>query len=141
MRSYKLRDYTNTEIFVIIDNWTHQRIAMLNYEDAVEKYGDCEVWGSYTEAWVKYGWRTAIWIDIPGMKLCGYGNKRLNIYDRNGDEATFRGKKSGQLITVTKYGKDDYSAWWHDSEDSAETEGCSVRGTMMQIMAEMEGEF
>lgn len=137
----KLRTFISTAVFEIIDDWTHQHIATLNYEDAVEKYSDCEVWNSYTEGWADTGWRTSVWVDIPGMKLCGYGNKRLNIYDRNGDEATFRGKKSGQLITVTKYGKDDYSAWWHDSENSAETEGYSVRGTMWQIMDEMEGEF
>lgn len=141
MRIHKLRDYMNTEIFEIIDDWTHQHIATLEYDDAVKKYGDCEVWSSYTEAWVEYGWRTSVWLDIPGMKLCGYDNKKLNIYDRHDDEATFRGKKSGQLITVTKYGFNDYSAWWHDSEKSTETDGCSVRGTMWQIMAEMEGEF
>lgn len=137
----KLRTFINTAVFEIIDDWTRQHIATLNYEDAVEKYGDYEVWISYTEGWAGTGWRTSVWVDIPGMKLCGYGNKRLNIYDRNGDEATFLGKKSGQLITVTKYGEDDYSAWWHDSENSAETEGYSVRGTMWQIMDEMEGEF
>lgn len=141
MRRCKLRDCVNTEVFEIIDDWTHQHIATLKYDDAIEKYGECEVEGTYTEAWVEYGWRTSVWLNIPGMKLCGSGNQRLNIYDRNGDEATFRGKKTGQLITVTKYGEDDYSAWWHDSENSAETEGCSVRGTMWQIMDEMEGEF
>ena len=138
---HKLKDCMNTEIFEIFDDWTHQHIATLSYKDAVEKYGDCDVCGSYTEGWVKNGWRTSVWIDIPGIKLSGYGNKRLNIYNRKGDEATFRGKKSGQLITVTKYGEDDYSAWWHDDEKDNETEGYSVRGTMWQIMDEMKGEF
>lgn len=140
MHRCKLRDCVNTEVFEIIDDWTHQHIATLEYDDAIAKYGDCYVFGAYTEAWVEYGWRTSVWIDIPGMKLCGSGNQRLNIYDRNSDEATFRGKKTGQMITVTKYGKDDYSAWWH-SENDTETDGFSVRGTMYQIMDEMEGEF
>lgn len=136
----KLRNFVNAEVFDIIDDWTHQHLATLKREEAIEKYGECEVRGNYTEAWVEYGWRTSVWLDIPGMKLSGYGNVRLNIYDRNGNEATFRGKKSGQLITVTKYGEDDYSAWWHD-ENANETDGYSVRGTMWQIMDEMKGEY
>ena len=90
---------------------------------------------------MEHGWRTSVWIDIPGMALSGYDNARLNIYDQKGNEATYRGRKSGQLITVTKYGENDYSAWWHDSENSSETEGYSVRGTMWDIMREMKGEF
>lgn len=137
----KLKDFTDTAVFVIIDDWTHGYVEELPYDKAVEKYGDREVTSSYTEAWVGTGWETSVWVDIPGMKLCGYGNRRLNIRNQNGNEATFRGRKSGQLITVTEYGEDDYSAWWHDSEDSPETEGYSVRGTMWQIMDEMKGEF
>ena len=141
MRRCKLRDCVNTEVFEIIDDWTHRHIATLNRDDAIAKYGDCYVSGTYTEAWVKHGWRTSVWIDIPGMALSGYDNARLNIYDQKGNEATYRGRKSGQLITVTKHGENDYSAWWHDSEDSPETEGYSVRGTMWDIMREMKGEF
>lgn len=137
----KLRDFTGTAVFEIIDDWTHQHVATLPYSEAVEKYGDCEVVSSYTEGWQEDGWRTSVWLDIPGMYLSGYNNERLTIYDQHGDEATFRGRKSGQLITVTKYGEDDYSAWWHDSENSSETEGYSVRGTMWDIMREMKGEF
>lgn len=52
------------------------------------------------------------------------------------------GRKSGQLITVHKYGVDDYSAWWRDESDrDNETAGYSVRGTAEQIIKELEGEW
>lgn len=137
----KLKTFTNTAVFEIIDDWTARMVEELNFDEAAKKYGECEVSGSYTEAWAGTGWRTLVWVEIPGMKLCGKGNERLNIYGGTEEEATFRGKKTDQLITVTKYGEDDYGAWWHDSEDSTEVDGCSVRGTMYQIMEEMEGEF
>ena len=56
-------------------------------------------------------------------------------------EATFIGKKSGQLITVYRHGYDDYEAWWRDeSEKEKEVAGCSVRGTAEQIIEELGGE-
>ena len=137
----KLKEMKGTTLVRIIDNYTAQHLETLDFADAVEKYGECEIFGSYTEGFHNGGFKTSVWINIPGMKLCGFGNVRINIRWQTGDEATFRGKKSGQLITVTRYGNNDYSAWWHDSESSSETEGYSVRGTMWQIMDEMKGEF
>lgn len=57
------------------------------------------------------------------------------------EEWTFVGKKSGMYITITKYDEDDYSAWWHDNENAKETEGFSVRGTLKDIVKELEGEM
>lgn len=148
---YKLKDYTNTGEFRIIDAWNHQYVETLPYKEAFEKYGECDVDSSYTAgssnlqnaSGTRPSWQTDIWVDIPGMKI-GYWN-RTNLHLRfvgNADEATFIGKKSGQLITVHEYGPDDYSVWWRDqSEADVDTAGCSVRGTAEQIVAELKGEI
>lgn len=136
----KLKAYVNVAEFRIIDDFTAQDIELLPRAEALKKYGDCVVRCGYTEKWLGNGWRTSVWLDIPGMKLSGYDNQRINIPGGTSDEATFRGRKTGMLITVTKYGENDYSAWWHD-EEGKETDGYSVRGTMWQIVDEMKGEY
>lgn len=58
-----------------------------------------------------------------------------------GDEVTFTGKKTGLMITITRYGQDDYCAWWRDeSEINKETAGYSVRGTLLDIVSEIKEE-
>lgn len=50
----------------------------------------------------------------------------------------FVGKKTGCLITVTRYGENDYSAWWRvESEKDNPHAGYSVRGTLAQIINEI----
>ena len=54
----------------------------------------------------------------------------------------FIGRKTGQLITVTRHGDDDYSAWWRDeTEKDDELAGFSVRGTKEQILDEIKEEI
>ena len=56
-------------------------------------------------------------------------------------EETFTGK-SGLLITIHKWGEDDYSAWFRDeSEKDNVFAGYSVRGSAQDIMNELEGEI
>ena len=148
----KLKDYTSVGEFDIIDEWNHTFIESLPRDEAIAKYGECEVWGHYTSGESKIpdgngntpSFKTDVWLWIPGMKI-GYGNRSPNLhlfFCGNETEATFIGKKSGQLITVYKYGPDDYSAWWRDeSERDMEYRGCSVRGTAKQIIEELEGEW
>ena len=152
MGKRKLKDYTGTGVFEIIDEWTHQWIADLPWEEAFEKYGDCEVWGSYTNKSCKHpsangdmpSWNTAVWIWIPGMH-CGISNDGPFtipgeiVMEGNMKTITFTGKKSGQLITVYELGPNDYSVWWRDeSERDMETRGCSVRGTAKQIYPDLK---
>lgn len=133
--------------FTIIDNWTKQIIETLHWKEAFDKYGDCIVRGAFTKGFCKSGdedrfFSVDVWIDIPGMKL-GYANgERYTLPSNNPDEASFIGRKTGQLITVTRNGKDDYEVWFRDeSEADKDTAGCSVRGTMLQIMDELKGEI
>ena len=143
----KLRECLTGGEFGIIDNWTKQRIETLSWKDAFEKYGDCIVRGAFTTGFCTSGdegrfFSVDVWIDISGMKLCYMNGERYTLPSNNPDEATFIGKKTGQLITVTRNGKDDYEAWWRDeNEADKETAGCSVRGTMLQIMDELKGEI
>ena len=82
MSKGKLKTFINTGEFEIIDEWTHHWIADLPWEEAFEKYGECEVWSSYTNGSCKYqnasgktpSWNTAVWIWIPGLHG-GYSNR------------------------------------------------------------------
>lgn len=69
----KLREYTSSGEYEIISERTHQYIEDLPRDEANAKYGDCEVWGSYT---IKSSplpdgngkvpsFKTAVWIWIP----------------------------------------------------------------------------
>ena len=147
----KLKEYASIGRFNIIDNWNHQWVESLPRDEAIAKYGECEADSTYTSKSCELpdgngkipSWEVDIWVDIPGMKI-GYWNS-TNLHLRfigNADEATFIGKKTGQLITVKRYGPDDYSAWWRDeSEKDNDTAGCSVRGTAEQIIEELKGEI
>ena len=151
MSKGKLKTFVNSGEFEIIDDWNHQYVETLPRDEAINKYGDCEVWGSYTMESCKLpdgngkvpSWKTAVWIDIPGMKIGYWNSDNLHLRFCGTDtEATFLGNKSGQLITVHKYGPDDYSAWWRDeSERDMENRGFSVRGTAKDIIAELKGEI
>lgn len=55
------------------------------------------------------------------------------------EEVTIVGRNTGQKITITRYGVNDYSAWWHETD--LETDGCSVRGTLAQIITEIKDEI
>lgn len=147
----KLKENMSAGEFEIIDDWNHQWVEDLPRDDAIAKYGECEVCGSYTAASSKLpdgngktpSWKTAVWLDIPGMKI-GYGNGN-NIHLRfcgDQNEATFTGKKTGQLITVTKNDANDYEVWFRDeSEKDKDTAGCSVRGSAMDIITEIYDEW
>ena len=151
--SRKLKELTGSRIgeFEIIDDWNHQWVEDLPWDKAIAKYGECEVDGTYTAANSQYpddtgktpSWKVAVWIKIPGMKIGVWNNTNKHLrFVGNLEEATFIGKKSGQLITVHKYGHDDYSAWWRDaSERNMENRGFSVRGTAKEIIEELEGEI
>ena len=155
MEKRKLKDYTNTGEFEIIDEWTHQWIENLPWEKAFEKYGDCEVWASYTNRSCDHpnasgetpSWETAVWIWIPGMHI-GYSNKDPHtipgevVMEGDMRTLTFFGNKSGLLITVYELGPNDYSVWWRDeSERDMDTRGCSVRGTSKEIYEELKEEL
>lgn len=141
MKTLKELNCTDTAEFEIIDEWTHREIETLPRDETLAKYGNCKVYGTYTCGSIAYkGFKTAVWLWIPGMHI-GYGNGNGLTIPCDGDEVTFTGKKSGQLITVTQYGPDDYSAWWRDPEQADdETAGCSVRGTGYQIYQEIKEE-
>lgn len=143
MASRKLRDFINTSVFGIIDDWTHQYIERLHKADAIAKYGDCNVEASYTSGFAEDGgFITDVWVEIPGMHLSNMAHHRITIPGGDTNEAEFIGRKSGCLITVTRIDKDDYVAWWRDeSERDNETAGCSVRGTAHDIVNELEGEI
>ena len=152
MAMRKLKDFITTGEFEIIDEFNCQYVETLPRDKAVAKYGECEVWQQYTsgDSQIPDGngnvpsWKTDVWVQIPGMKI-GYGNRSPNLhlfFCGDQTEATFIGKKSGQLITVYKYGPDDYSAAFCDpSEKGMETRGCSVRGTAAQIIEEIKEEW
>ena len=147
----KLKEINGAGEFEIIDDWNHQWVEDLSRSEAIAKYGECEVWSTYTAASSNVpdgngkvpSWKIAVWIEIPGMKIGCWNSTNLHLrFIGNADEATFIGKKSGQFITVKRYGPDDYSAWWRDESDrDDETAGCSVRGTAEQIIKALEGEW
>lgn len=53
-------------------------------------------------------------------------------------ESTFVGR-SGYNVIVHRYGQDDYSAWITD-DTTKEDHGCSVRGTLLDIIEEVRDE-
>lgn len=55
-------------------------------------------------------------------------------------KTTFTGK-SGYYITITRNDIDDYEVWFHDDENSTETEGYSVRGSFLDIVEEIKNEL
>lgn len=54
-------------------------------------------------------------------------------------ETTFTGR-SGNYVVIHRYGVDDYSVWFTD-DPSNDAHGCSVRGTLVQIIEEMKEEI
>lgn len=151
----KLKEFVSVGVFEIIDEWTHQWIEDLKWEEAFEKYGECDVWSSYTNASCSYtsangnnpSWNVAVWVWIPGMH-CGVSNDcpftipGEIVMDGDMRTITFTGKKSGLLITVCEMGPNDYSVWWRDeSERNMENRGFSVRGTSRQIYPDLKEEL
>lgn len=47
---------------------------------------------------------------------------------------------SGSIITIDRFGKDDYSVWFTDDVTN-NTHGCSVRGSFLDILEELKGEI
>ena len=147
----KLKEFVSTGEFGIIDNFNHQWVEQLPRDKAIAKYGECDVWSSYTagSSQVPDGegnvpsWQTDVWVEIPGMKIGPWNDTNLHLrFCGTQDEATFVGKKSGQLITVYRHGDNDFFAWWRDeSEKDMENRGFSVRGTAKDIIKELEGEW
>lgn len=46
--------------------------------------------------------------------------------------------KSGGLIVIDCYGPDDFGAWWTDENHlESDTYGCSVRGSLKDILREL----
>lgn len=68
----KLKDFRQTGEFGIIDNRTHHYIEDLPREEAIAKYGECEVWSSYTAGFSSVpdadgripSFKTGVWIKI-----------------------------------------------------------------------------
>ena len=99
----------------LIDNWTMTMIEVLPSDDAVAKYGDCEVRNWYTEGFVPEDakgrcHRASVWIERPGMHFGMAPDYNLTIADPNGTEnkAELIGKKSGDRMIVIRHGRDDY---------------------------------
>lgn len=143
MGKCNLKSFTNTATFNIFDEWNHQLVETLPASEALEKYGDCMVWSSYTSGVSKDGYTTDVWLEIPGMKIGAWNGDNLHLHFIGSDEqATFIGAKSGDLITITKWGEDDYDAWWRDPGSAHDpTAGCSVRGTAKEIINELKEEI
>lgn len=147
----RLKDFVYTGEFRIIDGWNHQEVEFLPRDEAIAKYGDCDVRCSYTagtsqvpDAFGKIpSWETDVWVDIPGMRIGIWNKDNLLIpFCGTESEATFKGKATGLLITVNKYGADDYSIWWREESNRDNIlAGFSVRGTAKQIIKELEGEI
>ena len=53
-------------------------------------------------------------------------------------ETTFVGR-SGDTIVIHRYGHDDYSAWVTD-DATKDDHGCSIRGTLLDIIEEVRDE-
>lgn len=70
----KLKDFVHTGEFGIIDQHTHQYKETLPYQEAVEKYGERDVYGSYTAGWSELpngcgegpSFKTDVWIMTEG---------------------------------------------------------------------------
>ena len=155
MSKGKLNTFINTGEFEIIDEWTHQYIETLPFAEAFAKYGECEVWASYTSGFSQLpnskgetpSFKTDVWVWIPGLHG-GYRNRDPftipgEVVECEGRKTiTFIGKKSGLLITVEQFSPNDYAVWWRDkSEKDMENRGYSVRGTAKQIIEELKGEI
>lgn len=71
---HKLKDFVNTGEFRIIDCRTHQEVETLPRDEAIAKYGECDVWYSYTagssqvpDAYGKIpSWETDVWVMQKG---------------------------------------------------------------------------
>ena len=140
-----LKSFNNVGIFRIIDDWTKRFVAELDYDEAIAKYGECGVDAVYTEGFTGYKdrpFRDLVWVEIPGMKLTGKWNQRFNLTNGDKDHAEFTGKKTGMKIIVDRLGDNDYCALWTDEgyEDDP-TYGYSVRGSMYDIVDEIEEEL
>ena len=55
------------------------------------------------------------------------------------EETRFAGR-TGQSIVIHRYAQDDYSVWFTDNPND-DTSGCSVRGTMLDMLEEIAGEI
>lgn len=147
----KLEEFKSAGRFNIIDNWTHNFVESLPRDVAIAKYGYCDVCGSYTSKSCDLpdgngktpSFEVDVWVEIPGMKIGVWNGENLHLrFIGDENEATFTGKKSGQLVAVNKWGADDYSVWWRDaSEKDYLFAGHSVRGTANDIIRELEGEI
>lgn len=60
------------------------------------------------------------------------------MYTEPTQESAFTGRSSDRII-VHRYGVDDYAAWITDDEFN-DTHGCSVRGTFLDILEELQDE-
>ena len=119
--------------FVVIDDWTKHSVETLPRAEALAKYGECELCQAYTEGYAGDGFRTSVWIKIPGIHL-GYGNgSGITLPSESENEVTFVGK-SGMVITVRKFGEDDYAVWIRDVVEQCDEDGePTLRGTSAQI--------
>ena len=55
------------------------------------------------------------------------------------DVETIISTNSGDLIVIDRYGPDDFSAWWTDEENLYNPSyGCSIRGTLEDILIELK---
>ena len=145
----KLKEFENTGEFRIIDAFNHTFVERLPRDEAIAKYGECEVDCSYTDGFCKEDkpdgtpwFKTSVWVNIPGMKIGPWNGTNLHLlFCGDENQASFVGKVSGMYITVMRHGRDDYEAWWHESESDDELKGYSVRGTAKQIIAEIKEEW
>ena len=78
----KLKDYDNSDVaeFEIIDEWTKQYVETLGRDEALKKYGDCDVYGTYTSKCVPYkGFAVDVWLMIPGDHIYDQRGHRITI--------------------------------------------------------------
>ena len=113
----------------IIDDWEKCHHGYLPVAEAVEKFGDMIVEGSayggelsrYTKPNGKHPTAWDLWIDIPGMHLGSISSDRLTIPNARYDKdlkvsyVMFKGKKSGENITVVRNGNDPYEVYFRST--------------------------
>ena len=59
----KVKELQNTSVARLIDWRTHQYIETLSFDEAVQKYGECEIMQSYTDKRMPDGkFQTSLWI-------------------------------------------------------------------------------
>lgn len=68
-----VKNALTTAKFNIIDNDTHQWVESLSREDAVKKYGNCEIRSAYTSGGCHGEWETDVWLDIKKVFWNMYG--------------------------------------------------------------------